>query len=50
LEEILTHNFLGVETGLKFFFYLFIGDSGGVRLKGRTAYTLKLLFESPLKA
>jgi len=31
------------------FFYLLIGDGDGAPLKGRTTYTLKLLFESPLK-
>jgi len=57
---------LAIEVGLKLFFYLLIGDGGGIPLKGRylhitvavvgaplkggTTYTLKLLFGFPLKA
>jgi len=50
LEEILTHNFLGIEVGLKIL-YLLIGDGGVVALKGQQpTYTLQLLLGAPLTA
>jgi len=33
LEEISTHNFLGIEVGLKLFLYLHIGDGGEAPFK-----------------
>jgi len=50
LEEILTYNFFRYRSWFEASFYVFIADCGGVPLKGRATYTLKLLFGSPLKA
>jgi len=49
LEEILTHNFLGIEVDLKLFFIFSLEMVVGSLWKDST-YTLQLLLGLPLKA